>query len=806
MTARTIHNSSHRAWVCAAFLCSVFLAFPFPPVSRAELTPADRAAIELDWRKQDGIGTERLPVSYAAAIEQTFERGDALLRDLQAGGVRLEELPARWETLRRDWGALARTEPEESPRWEELWRNVHWLRREIVFANPLADLGPLLFVKQVPAMFSHQLTQYQGSCARPGGGIFVLDHPGRALEPRQLAKGALPPGSYQHPEVSFDGQRVLFAFCHVESTPRDRETHIDRFFHLYEMNSDGTGLRQLTEGSFDDFAPRYLPSGEILFISTRRGGFHRCGRGPCASYTLALANRDGSNPRPISFHETHEWDPVVLPDGNILYTRWDYVDRHAVFYQQLWTARPDGSGVDSFYGNRTFNPVGVWEAQPVPGSTRIMATAGAHHAMTAGSIILLDITRGRDGLAPITRLTPGALFPESEIPVANARNPSAWHVPVGVTPPPLPPEALRWPGHCYRTPYPLSENYFLAAYSFDPLIGEPDAPPANMFGIYFVDRFGNKELLHRDPEISSLWPVPLRARTRPPVIASVLEPGEREEGTLIVQNVYQSWPSLPAGTAIKQLRIVQVLPKTTPHANEPMVGLANASPGRQVLGTVPVERDGSAYFRAPAKVPLAFQALDERGQAVQIMRSVAYLQPGETMSCIGCHDARETAPARSHPPLALGRSPSKIQPGPDGSLPLSYPRLVQPVLDRHCVRCHHPARPDGGIVLTGEPQGQFTASYNALAPRVPFSAWGGKPGDFRVVNSEPLTQPDFFGARNSSLMRLLRDGHHGVSLSEADFERLATWMDANALFYGTFDPADQARQLRGELIAGPRLE
>jgi hypothetical protein len=205
-------------------------------------------------------------------------------------------------------------------------------------------------------------------------------------------------------------------------------------------------------------------------------------------------------------------------------------------------------------------------------------------------------------------------------------------------------------------------------------------------------------------------------------------------------------------------------------------------------------------------VPLAFQALDEHGQAVQTMRSVTYLQPGETASCIGCHDSRQTAPSRNHSPLALARDPSKIQPGPDGSLPLSYPRLVQPVLDLHCVRCHNPARPDGGVLLTGEPQGRFTASYNALAPRVPFSAWGGKPGDFRVVNSEPLTQPDFFGARNSSLMKLLRDGHYDVSLSAAEFERLATWMDANALFFGTFDPADQRRQLRGELIAGPGLE
>jgi hypothetical protein len=110
------------------------------------------------------------------------------------------------------------------------------------------------------------------------------------------------------------------------------------------------------------------------------------------------------------------------------------------------------------------------------------------------------------------------------------------------------------------------------------------------------------------------------------------------------------------------------------------------------------------------------------------------------------------------------------------------------------------------VILTGQAQGHYTASYNALASRVPFSSWGGKPGDFRQVNSEPLTQPGFFGARGSPLMKLIRQGHYDVALSPDDFERLTTWMDANALFYGTFDPTDQARQLRGERIAGPKLE
>jgi hypothetical protein len=655
----------------------------------------------------------------------------------------------------------------------------------------------LVFAKQVPSNFSHQLTQYYGMDARPGGGIFVLDAPGESMRSRQITD--LPPGSYQHPDVSWDGQRVLFAYCEVPSAPANRTAHQDRHYHIYEVDLDGRGLRQLTDGPYDHFSPRYLPDGNLLFLSTRRGGFHRCGAGPCPVYTLTLANADGSNVRPISFHETHEWDPAVLHDGRIIYTRWDYVDRHAVYYQQLWTARPDGTGVAAYYGNNTLNPVGVWEARPVPNSNQVMATAGAHHAMTAGSIILLDVSKGVDGLDPITRLTPDVLFPESESPVQH------WHATAGLSEVPDRPIAdRRWPGHCYRSPYPLSENYFLAAYSFDPLIGEPHANRANMFGIYLVDRFGNKELLYRDLNIASLWPVPLRPRPIPPALPTVSDLAESDDGTFFLQDVYDSWPALPAGpeSSITHLRILQVLVKTTPHANNPRVGLANASPGKQVLGTVPVEPDGSAYFRAPARIPLAFQALDEHGMAVQTMRSLTYLQPGEQAGCIGCHEHRTGAPDPSPWALARLREPSTIEPGPDGSRPLSYPLLVQPVLDRHCVRCHSGAEAEGGIVLSGEPAGEFSASYQALAPRVSFSQWLGTPAE----NAEPLTHPDLFGARASSLMRMLHDGHEDVTLDADDWERLVTWMDANALFYGTFDPEDQQRQLQGQRIAGPALE
>ncbi len=786
---------------------------PIPPQQTVPPTPRDVALnpvlehelLVWDWRMQDGLGAGQTRNSHETATQKTMERGDTLVADLQGAGVPLDGAVNAWVALRKEFDALhaAQAIPEDS-RWEDLWLRVHEARRGLVFANSLARTGPVLFVKQAPGVFSHQLTQYYGRYARPGGGVFALDRPGESMQVRPLAAGTLPQGSYMQPEVTHDGARVLVAFCAVDAPPHDTvKGEQGRYYHLYDMAADGSGVRPLTDGAFDDFAPKELPNGQIIFISTRRGGWHRCGTPGCEVYTLTLMNPDGTNIRTVSYHETQEWDPSVLNDGRVIYTRWDYVDRNAVFYEQLWSVRPDGAAPAAFYGNNTFNPVGIWEARAVPGSMRVMATAAPHHGMTAGSIILVDPTKGVDGPASITRLTPDTPFPESE----SLLQPQ-WRAALGPEPPNRTPDMDRWPGHCYRSPWPLSEKYFLAAFSYDPLIGEPKGNGANIFGLYIVDVFGNRELIYRDLNIASLWPMPLRPRDKAPLLPELRDAAAAREGTYFLQNVYDSNPGLEPGT-IKRLRIVQVLPKATPGANNPTVGAANASPGKQVLGTVPVEADGSACFRAPAGIALSFQALDDLVQAAQVMRSVTYLQPGETASCVGCHEPRLSAPAvKTSAPLATQRPPSTIMPGPDGSNPLSYPILVQPVLDNHCVRCHGGATPAGPkgtpIALTGEPADRYTTSYNALIERVSYSAWGR--GDFPGGNSEPLAQPGFFGAKGSPLMKMLLAGHHEVKLGADEMDRLVTWIDANALFYGTFFPELQARQQRGERIAGPGLQ
>ena len=803
-----------------------------------------KALIDWDWRMQDGIGTEREPRTFVQALDLRLPQGRALIEDLQrtlddasyenlvpydpniserfeALEQKLAKYETEWDGFEKEFEALKTSDNPDEQIAEALWKKMRVLKRNILVNSPYFNLSALLFLKHAPTVMSHQLTQVYGYAARPGGGIFTLsaaEDPQLLMTANNITPTNLPLGSFMTPELSFDARNLYFSYCETPATPRtwrDPQT-MDRRFHLYKMSLEEAEPRavRLTDGDFDDFAPVLLPDGDLVFCSTRRGGFHRCGGGPCYVYTLARSKGDGSNARPISFHETNEWFPTLARNGRIVYTRWDYVDRDAVYYQQLWSTRQDGTDVRIFYGNNTFNPPGMWEPKAVPGSDKFIAVGGAHHGMSAGSVVLLDVSKGVDGTEPVERLTPEVRFPEGEAPLPQIpqlpefcdfdyQPTNYWVAGREAERATETPEERRWPTHCFKSPFPLAEKYFIASYSYDQLLGEAGPNLPNQFGVYYCDAFGNRELMYRDPNISSVWAIPLRPRPIPPIVASALDDERLDSanptGTFFVQNVYDSWPTkIPV--KITALRIVQVLPKTTPNANQPMVGEANASPGKQVLGTVPVEEDGSAFFEAPAKIPLLFQALDEQGRMVQGMRSLVYLQPGESSGCTGCHEDR-MASAGVVKTIASTRQPSKIQPGPDGSKPFSYPILVQPVLNEKCVSCHNAEKAEGNVILTGEPDGHYTKSYNALVNYTSRTYWGAPEGNF-----EPRTEPDRFGARPSKLTKLLETGHYDVELTHEEWERLNVWQDANALFYGTFNIEDQAVQQRGERIKGPELE
>lgn len=831
---RALSEVSGRPWTSAAELALlsagvVFRAAPPPPAEVQRASSLTQEGLEREWRDQfealqyDLRRRERI-ASFAGQVcrpealilasdrdplDILLRRTEALLAHLQ----KQPEVPASLAASATALGELRRAAdavlPSAAERRRELFGKVWVQQRAIAFAHPALRFGQLLFAKHHRSTYNHMCDQYYGTTARPGGGLFVLADPfgvsptvrdllaQATVQNGRLAGRRLDQGSFISPDLSYEADRIAFAY--VECTgPTTHEDHVDperghwhagRCYHVFTATLAGRALTQLTDGTWNDFDPCWLPNGRLAFISERRGGYLRCGR-VCPTYTLHDMAADGSDVRALSIHETNEWHPSVTHDGRIIYTRWDYVDRHGCTAHLPWITTLDGRDARALHGNfapRSTRPDMELDVRAIPGSQRYVATAAPHHGQAYGSLVRIDPrVPDDDAMAPVQRITPEVDFPESQ---------------GGV--------------EAYGTAWPLDEDIFLCVYDWA-VATRKRGVEAN-YGIYLVDTFGNRVLVYRDPEISCLAPIPVQPRPPPARLADPVvtvargrpfgtpAPGDGPaEGTLAVLNVHDSLKPLPKGTRITALRVIQVLPMTVPSGQPPHeIGLRETSSGdsvilaRNVLGTAPVEADGSAHFRVPAHRELLFQALDEAGLAVQSMRSAVYLQGGERLLCMGCHEPKHRAPLPVAAPTAqaMTREPSALTPDVEGSNPFSYPRLVQPVLDRHCVACHR-ANPGKAPVLEREPiTRHWYASYNSLAPKYAFYSYG----------SPMRTTPGQFGARAAKLYTLLTSAHHGLRLPAEDLHRIALWLDCCSVFYGVYEREGGEAQLAGEVVR-PTLE
>ncbi len=687
----------------------------------------------------------------------------------------------------------------------QLFREILKLRRKIAFSNPLLDFDRILFIKRhfLPATVTwgsdmrgnHMCDQYYGFHTIPGGGLLVLENPfgdkptirnilaDSVCENGRFKGKRLQPGGFLSPELSYDGNTILFAYTEAELT-RYKWTARSTF-HIFKVNIDGSGLVQLTDGPVNDFDPCWLPNGSIVFISERRGGYGRCHPRPVPLYTLHSMNADGSDIIRLSHHEGNEWHPSIDNSGMVIYTRWDYVDRGNIQAHHPWITTPKGHDARAIQGNygksRESRPTMEIDLRAIPGSHKYIATAAAHHGQAYGSLVLIDPRiKDDDAMTPLRRLTPEVPFTEAEIPYSD--------------------------GQIYATAWPLSEYFYLCVYDGE---GSARRGMENNYGIYLVDAFGNKELIYRDPTISCLSPIPLRPRKKPPLLAGgVIEIPEQlsepQKTSLVgVINVNNSREPFPENTNIKALRIIQLLPKTTPLINKPRIGYGNEKGARAVLGTVPVEIDGSAYFNLPTGKSVYFQALDEQGLAVQSMRSDTYVHPGQQLLCQGCHEPRNCAPPLpGELPLAFHRSPSKIQPDVEGSNPFSFPRLVQPVLERNCMTCHEK---EATAIDLGKgdwetnPDYRYTSYINLRE----YAFFFGSVRNEYDPWTTPRTIPGRFGARASKLYQILKDGHYDVTLSKEDLHRITLWLDCNSDFFGSYE--NTQAQARGDIVQ-PTLE
>jgi len=671
---------------------------------------------------------------------------------------RQRSLSGQAETLERLAAKVAAS--DEQADWKGLYLETRWLRRRILLSHPQLAFDRLLIVKRPPTLYSHMVDQYEGRHSRPADGLVLLEGWRDRPRPTKLLHGKLPPGAVLHPDLSFDGKRVVFSFCDHRVQNRN-----DRRFFLYETDLGSGSVRQLTgvpgvdplegwEGResvlIEDFDPCYLPDGGIVFVSTRNQGFGRCHGGRYTpAYVLYRCEADGSDIRRLSYGEANEWDPSVLHNGLVVYTRWDYINRHDTFLQSLWTTRPDGSAVAHYYANSTRNPCMVAEARAVPDSDLVIATAMAHHSYTAGSIIAVDRHKGEEGLDPIRRITPEVSFPETE----------------------------GWPLGSYSSPWPISEDLHLAAYDPARMIHQGNVAPVAAYGIYLVDALGGRELIYRDPAMSCFSPIPVQPRSTPPALVSTLQPG-RKDGSFIIQNVYDSVASLAPGS-VKRLRVVRLFDQPT--ASVPDRSIVSQEITKGVLGTVPVNPDGSVAFRAPARMPLLLQLLDENNMSLFGMRSQVYLQAGETMSCAGCHEPRGTTPTVAQRLAPMEQVDIEPPPGPSYEGGFSFARTVQPVLDRYCIRCHGLERKAADLSLLGTRTSRFNQAYEALVRRQGLVSLA-----HRNVQTDVSAAGDY-GAHAGKLAGfLLKDHRKAAPLDRDSFTRIAQWLDLNCQYYGDY--------------------
>ncbi len=563
-------------------------------------------------------------------------------------------------------------------------------------------------------------------------------------------------GVVRDPEVSFDGKKILFS--HRKNIADD--------YHIYEINADGSNLKQLTyaEG-VSDIDPLYLPNGQIIFSSTREPKYCMCNRHIMAN--LYRMNPDGSNIVQLGKSTLFEGHAALMNDGRIIYDRWEYIDRNFGDAQGLWTVNPDGTKHAIFYGNNMNSPGGVIDPRQLPNSNLMLCIFGSCHDRPWGAVALLDRSKGVDGEQSVVKI-----WPEKARSLIGKGNYDTF-MQLDVR---------------YEDPFPINESNFLVSKSIYKEKKGNHLQNEKM-ALYTLDMDGNETLLYEDKNQGCFDPMPLESRFKPMNIPTARKFDE-SPGYFYVQDVYESthMEGVEKGE-VKYLRVIESPEKRT-YTQPAWSGQGAQAPGvnwhsfenKRVLGTIPVEKDGSVYFEAPSSRYLFFQLLDEDKKMVQSMRSGVIVHPGETNGCIGCHEDRlMVPPVASKMPTAMRKKPAKLS-NPDEAELYSYMRDMQPVFDKHCVECHDFGKEAGEkLILAGDRNPYFNASYIDLQLKKQITGVGGGPSNIMQAKS--------WGSHASNIVTVIEKGHHDVSLSKDEMEALYTWIDLNGIYYPFYESA-----------------
>jgi hypothetical protein len=621
----------------------------------------------------------------------------------------------------------------------------------------------LLVVRRRELNPSHVYT-YHVEGFGAGGGLYraSVKRPGSLKE-----LVASPEGQILDCDPSFDGREVLFSWR------RKR----DEGYQVFVINADGSNLRQLTAGPHHNYNACWLPDAGIAFLSTRSARFAYCWISPVG--VLHRMERNGARVTRLSANIVNDFTPSVLEDGRIIYSRWEYVDKPAIPIQSLWTIHPDGTALAGFFGNRVLSPATFMEARSIPGTDKVLCLLTSHNGPCRGAIGMVDIAYGQNAAAGIRNLTPEVVIGEADKGDGNQ---------------------IRGP---YENPFPLDGELFLVSKRGTVLVRSYDGTQV-------------AKALSRNGALGFYNPQPLRPRPQPPVLASALpvaQAGDSAESpdvptqwaTVVLQDVYRGLEPHVKRGEVKEICVVEEMRKVVrTDVNRrafgfqfPVISCGATYAAKKVWGYAPVAADGSACFQVPAGRPVYFMALDADGRAVQRMRTFTHLMPGETQGCIGCHEPRQQVVAGQRPALRL---PEPLR-APDWGrgVGFDYARIVQPVLDAHCVKCHSGPTPPAKVDLCGDVTDFFNVSYDVLArgrKRAGEAEWD-SPYVSWIPTYNGMEQnilevtPRAWGSPRSKLADILVAGHpdsNGVprlKLEPRETRRVLAWMDLNVPYYGT---------------------
>jgi hypothetical protein len=691
----------------------------------------------------------------------------------------------------------------------------------------------IAFVKRKPYSSDHYYTDINSGTSPdrflPDNGIYIYNLRTRAE--RAVVRAADLPGGkgfIGKISLSFDAKKLLFDFR------RDPGCG----FRIWEVNTDGTGLRQVSfpppdeaekvarwhkSWHTDDIHPCYLQDGKIIFSSTRCEHTVLCGGSahlvaPC----LHRMDADGTHVEQLTQSPVSEFCPLVLDDGRVMYHRWEYIDRGARVAKTVWSMNPDGTRPQELYGLADDDTTIYMYPQPLPGNNHRFVCAGTCHCPQGGClgpILLVDFGMGvrergpdpdeagyvqGDARFPVVNITPQVFIARRSEPGWEFLTEQGKYVHDG--------EGRK--GHLYTHPYPVSDRQFLVSYKVNAADHYQSVP--NAYALYLIDTEGHHRAVYADAKLSCWHPLPLVARPVPPRVQSVRDPqyAAGNQALCVVANVYQGMEGVKPGE-VKWLRINEALPRywSTNRRWEPSLSSSSWKAAlwpRVQWGVVPVEPDGSAHFVVPANRNVFFQALDENFREIQRERTYVNYAPGEVRSCTGCHGQsnRIAAADRSAMPLALTRPPSTPQPQPcdlkanggDGRAGqvIHYPADIQPILDARCVKCHGPKDPAGGLRLTGEVTLFYNTSYEELAKKelagpiiAEFTSF--LRGDQGNYNGAYLP-PRHLGCPTSPMLAMLTNpahpknakDDHSKMLAQRELMILSRWVDTNYQFYGSY--------------------